>query len=156
MIGPASGTRIWLAAGVTDMRRGFDGYKEVTADLRRIYQSPTEEQALPELEWFGQTSDALYPQIAKSWMTHWLNLRTIYEYQHEIRNAIYTTNANESLNGAIRAATKRRKVFPSDGSSLKLIYLAIAQAAKKWIVPIQHWRMALNRFMIEFGDPLHD
>lgn len=25
MIGPASGTRIWLAAGVTDMRRGFDG-----------------------------------------------------------------------------------------------------------------------------------
>ena len=25
MIGPVSGTRIWLAAGVTDMRRGFDG-----------------------------------------------------------------------------------------------------------------------------------
>lgn len=25
MIGPPSGTRIWLVAGVTDMRRGFDG-----------------------------------------------------------------------------------------------------------------------------------
>lgn len=25
MIGPAAGTRIWLACGVTDMRRGFDG-----------------------------------------------------------------------------------------------------------------------------------
>ncbi len=25
MIGLPSGTRIWLAAGVTDMRRGFDG-----------------------------------------------------------------------------------------------------------------------------------
>ncbi|MDE1981596.1 MAG: IS66 family insertion sequence element accessory protein TnpB [Betaproteobacteria bacterium] len=25
MIGPPAGTRIWLAAGVTDMRRGMDG-----------------------------------------------------------------------------------------------------------------------------------
>lgn len=25
MIGPPSGTRIWLAAGFTDLRRGFDG-----------------------------------------------------------------------------------------------------------------------------------
>jgi len=25
MIGLPSGTRIWLAAGLTDMRRGFDG-----------------------------------------------------------------------------------------------------------------------------------
>lgn len=25
MIGPPAGTRIWIAAGVTDMRRGFDG-----------------------------------------------------------------------------------------------------------------------------------
>jgi len=25
MIGPATGMRIWLAAGITDMRKGFDG-----------------------------------------------------------------------------------------------------------------------------------
>ena len=25
MIGPPSGTRVWLAAGMTDMRKGFDG-----------------------------------------------------------------------------------------------------------------------------------
>ncbi|MHC8306390.1 IS66 family insertion sequence element accessory protein TnpB [Pseudomonas sp. PB3P13] len=25
MIAPPAGTRIWIAAGVTDMRRGFDG-----------------------------------------------------------------------------------------------------------------------------------
>ena len=25
MIEPPSGTRVWLAAGATDMRRGFDG-----------------------------------------------------------------------------------------------------------------------------------
>ena len=53
-------------------------YKGVTTDLKRIYQSPTEEQALAELERFGNTWNTLYPQIAKSWTTHWPNLRTIY------------------------------------------------------------------------------
>jgi putative transposase len=131
-------------------------YKGVTTDLKRIYQSPTEDQALSELERFGQTWNTLYPQIAKSWATHWHNLRTIYEYPPEIRKAIYTTNAIESLSSVIRAATKRRKVFPSDDSARKVIYLAIAQASKKWTMPIQNWRIALNRFMIEFGDRLPD
>jgi transposase-like protein len=35
---------------------------------------------------------------------------------------------------------------------MKVVYLAISQAAKKWTMPIHNWRMALNRFMIEFGD----
>ncbi|GAC1610518.1 MAG: IS256 family transposase [Aquirhabdus sp.] len=127
-------------------------YKAVTADLKRIYQASTEEQALAELERFHQQWGTNYPHIAKSWTTHWVNLRTLFEYPPEIRKAIYTTNAIESLNSVIRAATKRRKLFPSDESALKVVYLAISQAAKKWTMPIQNWRLALNRFMIEFGD----
>jgi len=127
-------------------------YKAVTADLKRIYQASTEEQALAELDRFSQQWSTNYPQIAKSWTTHWVNLGTLYEYPPEIRKAIYTTNAIESLNSAIRSATKRRKLFPSDESAMKVIYLAISQAAKKWTMPIQNWRLALNRFMIEFGE----
>jgi putative transposase len=127
-------------------------YKAVTADLKRIYQSSTEDQALAELERFGQQWGAMYPHISKSWATHWVNLRTLFEYPPEIRKAIYTTNAIESLNSVIRSATKRRKLFPNDESAIKVIYLAISQAAKKWTMPIQNWRLALNRFMIEFGE----
>ncbi len=130
-------------------------YKAVTADLKRIYQSATEDQALAELQRFAQQWDALYPQIAKSWTTHWVNLRTIFEYPPEIRKAIYTTNAVESLNSVIRAATKRRKLFPSDESALKVVYLAIEQASRRWTMPIQNWKMALNRFVIEFGERIH-
>ena len=126
-------------------------YRAVTADLKRIYQSTTEDQALSELERFGHTWDGSYPQISKSWTTHWPNLRTIFEYPPEIRKAIYTTNAVESLNSVIRAATKRRKVFPTDESAKKVIYLAIEQASKKWTMPIQNWKMALSRFVMEFG-----
>jgi len=127
-------------------------YKAVTTDLKRIYQATTEDQALAELDRFGQQWDATYPQIIKSWTTHWVNLRTLFEYPPEIRKAIYTTNAIESLNSVIRSATKRRKLFPSDESARKVIYLAIAQASKNWTMPIQNWRSALNRFMIEFGE----
>ena len=127
-------------------------YKAVTTDLKRIYQATTEDQALAELNRFGQQWDATYPQIIKSWTTHWVNLHTLFEYPPEIRKAIYKTNAIESLNSVIRSATKRRKLFPSDESARKVIYLAIAQASKKWTMPIQNWRSALNRFMIEFGE----
>jgi putative transposase len=62
----------------------------------------------------------------------------------------------ESLSSVIRSATKRRKIFPNYDSAMIVIYLAIEQASKKWIMPIQNWRMALNRFIIEFGDRLPD
>ena len=104
----------------------------------------------------SNTSAGSYPQIAKSWITHWPNLRTLFECPPDIRKAIYTTNAVESLNSVIRATTKRRKVFPNDDSARKVIYLAIEQASKKWTMPIQNWRMILNRFTIEFGDRLPD
>jgi hypothetical protein len=57
-----------------------------------------------------------------------------------------------ALNSVIRAATKRRKVFPTDDSALKVVYLAIEQASRKWTMPIQNWKMALNRFVLEFGE----
>lgn len=73
-----------------------------------------------------------------------------------MKNIRCTTNAIEPLNSVIRKATKKRKVFPTDDSAKKIIYLATQQAAKKWIMPIRNWKPALNRFMIEFEEPLSD
>jgi putative transposase len=127
-------------------------YRAVTASLKTIYQSPTEDLALSNLEQFGRVWDGQYPQIRKSWEANWPNLRTIFEYPPEIRKAIYTTNAVESLNSVIRAATKRRKVFPSDDAAKKVVYLAIEHASRKWTMPILNWKSALNRFVLEFGE----
>ena len=129
-------------------------YKAVTASLKEIYHSPTESAALAALERFAKQWDERYPQISKSWNTHWPNLITLFEYPPEIRKVIYTTNAIESLNSVIRKATKRRKVFPTDESAIKVVYLAIQDASKKWTMPIRNWKHAINRFMIEFGDRL--
>ena len=129
-------------------------YKAVTADLKLIYQADTEEIALAQLESFADKWDEKYPQISKSWITNWDNLNTFYRYPRDIRKAIYTTNAIESLNSVIRKAIKNRKVFPSDDSAKKVIYLAIKAASKKWSKPIHSWRAAMNRFIIEFEDRL--
>lgn len=129
-------------------------YKPVTADLKKIYQSSTEEEALLALEAFSERWDDQYPQISKSWRTHWENLNTLFLYPPDIRKAIYTTNAIESLNSVIRKAIKKRKLFPSDDAATKVIYLAIEDASKKWTMPIRNWKLALNRFMIEFEDRL--
>jgi transposase-like protein len=131
-------------------------YKPVTADLKKIYQSATEDEALLELDQFAERWDEKYPQISKSWRSHWHNLNTLFGYPEDIRKAIYTTNAIESLNSVIRKAVKKRKLFPTDDSALKVIYLAIREASKKWTMPIRNWKLALNRFMIEFEDRLAD
>ena len=124
----------------------------MTSGLKNIYQSATEEEAISALDQFGDRWDEKYPQISKSWRSNWENLNTLFAYPPEIRKAIYTTNAIESLNSVIRKATKRRKVFPTDDSAKKVIYLAIQEASKKWTMPIRNWKDALNRFMILFED----
>jgi len=131
-------------------------YKAVTADLKKIYQSATEDAALQALDEFGEKWDDQYPQISKSWLANWTNLNTFFSYPPDIRKAIYTTNAIESLNSVIRHATKKRKIFPTDDSVKKVVYLAIISASQKWTMPIHNWKAAMSRFMIIFEDRMAD
>jgi putative transposase len=126
--------------------------KAVAAGLKAIYQSITVTEAEQELEAFARQWDKQYPSISASWRRHWLNLIAFFDYPDEIRKVIYTTSAIESLNSVIRKATERRKLFPNDQSALKVVYLAVNQAAKKWSMPIRDWKPALNQFMILYQD----
>ncbi|MWQ86484.1 transposase [Glaesserella parasuis] len=69
-------------------------YKAVTADLKLVYQAPTEAQARENLTALSQKWQAKYPLVK----------------MHQ----------------------------------------------KKWTMPIQNWKLAMNRFMIDFGDRLDD
>jgi transposase-like protein len=134
----------------------WSDYKAVAADLKRVYQSATEDQALLALDQVDQIWAKKYPQISRSWRQNWDNLNTLFNYPPEIRKAIYTTNAIESLNSVIRKAIKKRKLFPHDDAAKKVVYLATREASKKWTMPIRNWRSALNHFMIVFEERLSD
>ena len=133
----------------------FKDRKQVATDLKRIYNSPTLAEAEKALDEFSERWDEKYPPISKSWRSHWDNLITIFDYPQEIRKIIHTTNAIESLNSVIRKAIKNRKIFPNDNSACKIIYLAIMSASKKWSMPLQKWKPAMNRFAIEFEGRFH-
>ena len=125
----------------------------MAADLKAIYRAATEaeaEQALQGLR--SQSGTANIPPSARAGAAHWPELITFLKYPAEIRKAIYTTNAIESLNRSLRKISKNRGVFPNEESLLKLYYLALERIAKKWTMPIHDWSAALNRFAIEFGD----
>jgi putative transposase len=126
--------------------------KDVAKDLKAIYRSPTLEQAEMSLEEFETKWDDKFPTIGKSWRRNWERLTPLFSYPPEIRKAIYTTNAIESVNMSLRKVTKNRGSFPNDDAMLKLLYLALKNISKKWTMPIHNWKSALNQFMIMFED----
>jgi putative transposase len=126
--------------------------KAVAADLKAVYGAATLSEAEAALARFADTWDGKYPAIAKAWRTDWAELTTFFDYPPEIRKVIYTTNAIESLNHQLRKIIKNRGAFPDDEAAMKLLYLAIQNAAKRWTMPVRDWPAARNQFMIRFGD----
>lgn len=130
----------------------YKDLKAVCASLKRIYSAATEEAGRAALEEFGAEWDVKYPAIRKSWEQKWGDLSEFFKYPNEIRKAIYTTNAVESLNFSLRKVTRNKQVFPNDNAIFKILYLAIGNASKKWTMPIRDWSMAMNQFSIFFGE----
>jgi len=70
----------------------------VADDLKIIYQAPILELAEKNLDAFAAKWDASHPSIAKSWRINWERIIPLFSSPTDIRKAIYTTNAIESLN----------------------------------------------------------
>jgi putative transposase len=124
--------------------------RHAAQDLRMIYAAPTAEGGEQALESFAAKWDARYPSISKSWRSRWDNVTPFFSYPPEIRKAIYTTNAIESINAAIRKVTSKKGAFPTEEAVRKVLYLAIQNASARWTKPIHDWPAALNHFAIVF------
>lgn len=123
--------------------------KALAVDLKKVYSAKTVDDAESALTAFADKWDDKYPSISKSWLNHWENVTPFFDYPADIRRAIYTTNAIESLNMTLRKVIKNKRVFPSDNSVFKVLFLAIENISKKWTMPIHNWKAAMNRFTIE-------
>jgi putative transposase len=124
--------------------------RKVAADLKAIYTSATVLEAEQALEKFAEVWGDKYPTIVRQWRLKWPDLTAMFEFPAPIRKAMYTTNAIESVNSVIRKFTRNRKQYPNAESALKLVYLAIHEASKRWTMPIVGWKAALNHFAIVF------
>ena len=124
--------------------------RAVAADLKTIYTAATVLEAEQALAKFAEVWGEQYPTIVKQWRAKWADLVAMFEFPAPIRRAMYTTNAIESVNSVIRKFTRNRKQYPNAESALKLVYLAIHEASKRWTMPIVGWKAALNHFAIAF------
>lgn len=124
--------------------------KEVAQDLKLIYRAATLEEAETRLLEMVEKWETRYPVVARSWQANWTRIVPLFQFTPEIRRAVYTTNAIESLNYSLRKIIKNRALFPNDEAVLKILYLALRSIAKKWTMPIPDWSAAMNQFAILF------
>jgi transposase-like protein len=125
-------------------------HKAFMLDLKRVYRAKSlgeAEAALDELEsLWGEK----YPIVIKSWRTKWEHLSAYFKYPEDIRRIIYTTNSIEAVHRQFRKLTKTKGGFPNNDSLLKLLFMGIQNASKKWTMPIQNWNLTISQLSIFF------
>lgn len=126
--------------------------REMCKDLKSVYSGPNKDLGQAALEEFSQKWEGKYPYVVKSWNEKWENLSHFYDFTNELRPLIYTTNPIENFNGKIRAATKKRKIFPNNDAIIKCIYLVVMEMEQKWKNPVQNWGSIMTGITIEFGE----
>jgi len=126
--------------------------KSLMVDLKRVYQSVTEEEALQNLMAFKEIWGKSYPSCVKSWEENWDILSTFYAYPPEIRKIIYTTNIIEGLNRQFRKITKNKPSFTNDDSLRKILYLASKNIVEHWTACCRNWDQVISQLDILFGD----
>lgn len=128
--------------------------RPLMADLKKVYQALTLEEAEFAFEEFKEKWDKKYPIIIKSWENNWLELTSYFKYPHELRRIIYTTNTIEGYHRQLRKTTKTKTAYPTDDALRKIIYLTTMDASKKWNMPVREWKNCISQIAIYFADRL--
>lgn len=124
----------------------------VIKDLKEVYQAPTKEKAEQGLAYLSDRWNEKYPSMVRSWLNNWERLSNYFKYPKEIRRIIYTTNIIESFHSQLRKATKSKRVFSSDMSLLKLLYLIHLNLKEYWKGPMLGWKLTYAQMMILYED----
>jgi transposase-like protein len=129
---------------------GSKNQKEFMADLKRVYKAGTKDLAASELDILAGKWNEKYPIVITSWRNNWERLSQYFKYPEDIRRIIYTTNTIEAVHRQFRKLTKTKGAFPNQDSLLKLLYMGIQNASKKWTMSIQNWSLTISQLAIFF------
>ncbi len=129
---------------------GSKNQKEFMVDLKRVYKAVNKDLAEAELETLEEKWNDKYPIVIKSWRNNWERLSHFFKYPEDIRRIIYTTNTIEAVHRQFRKLTKTKGSFPNQNSLLKLLYMGIQNASKKWTMPVQNWSLTISQLAIFF------
>ena len=97
-------------------------------------------------EWSKQ-----YPSAVKVWNDTFVYVQRLFDYPAEIRKMIYTTNAIESFNSALRKVTDRKAAFPNETAVMKILYLRTLVVVKKWTMPYPNRSVIRGKMELLWG-----
>lgn len=125
--------------------------KEIIKMWKRIYTSYNYEEANTVLEDFKERFKK-YSKIVEKVESFMVFLEPLFELPIEIRKAIYTSNAVESVNSALRKVTRGKGAFPNEESVYKVLFLRINDLKEKWVKPIHNFKTIQLQLIELFGE----
>ena len=125
--------------------------KDIISDYKKIYTSTSLEEAKIQLDEFKEKWKE-YKRIVKKAEDFMEYIKPLFELPQEIRKSIYTSNAVESVNSALRKVTRGKGSFPNENSVYKVLYLRIKELSEKWKKPIQNWKTIQPQLIELFGE----
>ena len=126
--------------------------KEIIGNFKKIYKSSNIDEAKIQLEFFQKEYGEKQKRVVKKVEEFMVYLEPLFELPAEIRKCIYTTNAIESVNSALRKVTRGKGAFPSESSVYKVMFLRIRELSEKWKKPMQNWETIRKQLISLFGD----
>ena len=120
--------------------------------ITKIYTSSNLEEANFQFDVFKNKYEKNNNRIVKKVQAFMQYLEPLFELPNEIRKCIYTSNAIESVNSALRKVTRGKGSFPNEFSVYKVLYLRIKELSEKWKKPIQNWKILQQQLIELFGD----
>ena len=125
--------------------------KEIIGNFKKIYKSSNIDEAKIQLEFFQKEYGEKQKRVVKKVEEFMVYLEPLFELPAEIRKCIYTTNAIESVNSALRKVTRGKGAFPSESSVYKVMFLRIRELSEKWKKPMQNWETIRKQLISLFG-----
>jgi len=128
--------------------------KAFAADMKTIYHADNEQTGHERMLAVIEKWESKYPNSIRRWEDNWDVISPMFKFSAQVRKAIYTTNAIESLNSGYRRLNRQRSVFPSSTALLKALYLATFELTKKWTGTLRNWGPVHDELAIMYPDRL--
>lgn len=105
---------------------------EVARDIRAIFNATNRSEADQILKTYVAKYEKLAPRLA-AWMEENLHEGlTVFDFPEAHRRVIRTTNGLERLNQEIRRRTRVARLFPNEGSLLRLASAVLMEISDDW------------------------
>jgi putative transposase len=104
----------------------------VAEDLKAIYHSFSQKEALAQFESFKEKWGRRYPKEVESWENNLPILLTFLNYPSAIRSVIYTTNWIERTIKEIKKRLRPMNSLPDVKAAEKIVYLTVQDINHKW------------------------